>query len=141
MDIIEVPFNSFMGIERASHSSEVLLKLSNSPNYKNHLDTVHASAQFALAEACSGEYLLSRFKGNLSDYVPLVRRVEVKYKKPATGEIYAKAQVSDDEFERFINALQAKSRAMLSISVDIVDSNDIITMSASIEWFVQKLKQ
>jgi acyl-coenzyme A thioesterase PaaI-like protein len=141
LDIIEVPFNSFIGIERASQSSEVLLKLSNSPNYKNHLDTVHASVQFALAEACSGEYLLSRFNGNSSDYVPVVRRVEVKYKKPATGEIYAKAQVSDDEFQRFINALQAKSRAMLSISVDIVDSNNIITMSASIEWFVQKLKQ
>ncbi|MEG3858237.1 YiiD C-terminal domain-containing protein [Microcoleus sp. herbarium12] len=141
MDIIEVPFNSFIGIERVSQPSEVLLKLSNSPNYQNHLNTVHASAQFALAEACSGEYLLSRFNGNSSDYVPVVRRVEVKYKKPATGEIYAKAQVSDDEFQRFINALQAKSRAMLSISVDIVDSNNIITMSASIEWFVQKLKQ
>jgi acyl-coenzyme A thioesterase PaaI-like protein len=138
LDITEVPFNSFIGIRHASSPSEVLLQLDDAPQYKNHLGTVHASAQFALAEACSGAYLLHHFKENNSDYVPVVRRVEAKFKKPAIGKLYANAQVSDEEFQRFKNALQTKQRAVLLIHVEIIDSNNTVTMNASIEWFVQK---
>lgn len=139
MDVIEVPFNRFIGMERVAIADEVLLKLSDSPHYKNHLGTVHAGAQFSLAEACSGEFLLAHFQEEASSYLPVVRRVEIKYRKPATGEIYAKAQVSDDQFQKFLDTLHAKNRALLLIDVDVLDSNNVVTMSASIEWFVQKL--
>ena len=61
MDITEVPFNSFMGIQKAAQSEIGQLKLESQPRHENHLGTVHAAAQFAIAEACSGEYLITRF--------------------------------------------------------------------------------
>jgi len=55
MKTIEIPFNKFVGISRSESQENGLLELKDDENLKNHLGTVHASAQFALAEACSGE--------------------------------------------------------------------------------------
>lgn len=85
--------------------------------------------------------MLSHFKELFSDYIPVVRRAKVKLRKSANEEIYAKAQVSDEELQKFMVALKTKDRAILSINVDVVDSTNTITMNASIEWFIQKLKQ
>jgi len=79
--VTELPFNAFLGIEVASNPSE-LLRLRAGPQYLNHLGTVHASAQLALAEASSGECLL-RSLGSPDEVVAVVRRLEAKFRKPA----------------------------------------------------------
>lgn len=58
MDITQVPFNKFVRITRQEGEPGILLQLGDSPDYQNHLGTVHASAQLALAEATSGESLM-----------------------------------------------------------------------------------
>ena len=50
--VTELPFNRFLGIEVAADPSQ-LLRLPAGGQYLNHLSTVHASAQLALAEASS----------------------------------------------------------------------------------------
>src|SRR5438552_570394 len=57
--VTELPFNSFLGLQKAAEPSQ-LLRLPPGGQYLNHLGTVHASAQLALAEASSGEFLLHR---------------------------------------------------------------------------------
>ena len=57
MDITKIPFNQFIGL-KISDKSGYLLMLDNRPEYRNHLDTVHASAMFALAEATSGYFFI-----------------------------------------------------------------------------------
>jgi len=49
----------------------------------NHLGTVHASAQLALAEASRGEFLL-RAMGDMQGIVPVVRRLEYDETKAHT---------------------------------------------------------
>lgn len=70
--VTELPFNSFLGIQD-SGDSEHLLRLPSGDQYLNHFGTVHASAQLALAEATSGEFLLKHF-GSTKGMVPVVRR-------------------------------------------------------------------
>ena len=60
MDVTKLPFNEFIGL-KFSEKSEYLLMLENRNEYRNHLNTVHASALFALAEATSGYFLLNEF--------------------------------------------------------------------------------
>ena len=60
MDITGIPFNQFIGLRKVAAAAGELA-LDAAPQYLNHIGTVHAAAQFALAEACCGEYLLSRF--------------------------------------------------------------------------------
>jgi acyl-coenzyme A thioesterase PaaI-like protein len=91
MDVTEIPFNRFIGITKAYLPDAVFLQLCESENLVNHLNTVHASAQFALAEAAAGECLLHTFKDIASGFslIPVVRAVQVKYRKPASGTLRA----------------------------------------------------
>ena len=72
MDWDEEYFTGVLRMEKA-------LELHDAENNNNHLGTVHASAQFALAEACSGQYLLKTFKAYSSKIIPVVRKAETKY--------------------------------------------------------------
>ena len=141
MDVTKIPFNEFLGIERCQPTEESLLALQDSPHYKNHVNTVHASVQFALGEATSGEYLLRCFAGlaEKETLVPLVRRSEVKYKKPAFGTIKASASMEDGVVSQTIVALKEKGRATIPVTVNITDSQGNTTMTAVYEWFVQKI--
>src|SRR5437016_14256930 len=90
--VTELPFNSFLGIQPASHPPQVL-RLPSGDRYLNHLGTVHASAQLALAEASSGELLLRHF-GSAQGIVPVVRRLEAKFRRPANGVVTSTAGVT-----------------------------------------------
>lgn len=83
MDVTKLPFNEFIGL-KLSDEPNYLLMLDDRAEYLNHLNTVHAGALFTLAEATSGHYLLGQFN-ELPDIVPVVRKVEIKYRKPAIG--------------------------------------------------------
>src|SRR5437879_5516558 len=83
--VTELPFNSFLGIHIATEPSQ-LLRLPPGDRYLNHLGTVHASAQLALAEASSGEFLLKHFDST-NGIAPVVRRIEAKFRKPASGTV------------------------------------------------------
>jgi acyl-coenzyme A thioesterase PaaI-like protein len=51
--VIELPFNQHVGLQIADDPAK-LLQLPAGPQYLNHLGTVHASAQLALASSCCG---------------------------------------------------------------------------------------
>lgn len=139
MDITELPFNQFLGIKKSNLAEAGILELNDLPRYKNHLNTVHASAQFALAEACGGEFLLRRFKELATDYVSMLRRAEIKFTKPATGKIYAKATAAEEEIQKFLTELKTKHHAVISVNVAVMDYDWATTMSATFEWVVQQV--
>jgi hypothetical protein len=141
MDVTKIPFNEFLGIERCDPSDDALLALRESPRYTNHLGTVHASVQFALGEAASGECLLRCFAdlAATQQLLPVVRRTEVKFKKPAQGAIRASARIEDPIVSETLIALREKGRAIIPVSVQITDSRGDTTMTAVYEWFVQRV--
>jgi len=103
------------------------------------LDTVHASALFALAEATSGHFLLNEFS-ELTDIVPVVRKVEIKYKKPATGGVFSMAKFVETEKNKFLEALTERGRAILKVEVSLYNETDGVIMQSVFEWFVTKLE-
>jgi acyl-coenzyme A thioesterase PaaI-like protein len=106
--------------------------------YRNHLNTVHASALFSLAEASSGQFLLNEFS-ELTDIVPVVRKVETKYKKPATGVVFSKAKFLETEKTEILEALSKRGRALLKVEVSLFDENEVSIMQSVFEWFVTKI--
>jgi len=134
---INIPFNQFVGLQK-SDNPDFVLELAEDRKYENHLATVHASAQFALAEAASGEYLLNNFRDQYKGViVPVVRRVETKYKKPAKGKLYANAVLDDETATMALTRLKEKGRALFPVEVSVVDQEGTITMTGTVEWFVQ----
>lgn len=135
--VIELPFNTFLGIEKASDPAQ-LLRLPAGAQYLNHLGTVHASAQLALAEASSGEFLL-RALGSASGVIPVVRRLESKFRKPANGAVTSTVTTPPETLEQLRVDLAAKGRAVAGIAVELHDESGAHTLSATVEWFITKV--
>ena len=136
--VTELPFNSFLGIQVATEPSK-LLRLPSGDQYLNHLGTVHASAQLALAEASSGEFLL-RHLGSTEGIVPIARRVEAKFRKPANGAITSTATAAPASLEKLDAELASKGRSLIPVTVEVHDESGAHTLSASFEWFIQRLR-
>jgi acyl-coenzyme A thioesterase PaaI-like protein len=139
MDVTRIPFNALVGIERAA-ADGALLQLPSDPRYLNHLGTVHASALLALAEASSGEFLLRHF-GSLDGIVPVVRRLDAKFRKPAMGLIVSSANAAANGLTRLDAELATKGRSLVTVSVELHDQSGVRVLSATIEWFIQRVSQ
>ncbi|MBL8872230.1 MAG: YiiD C-terminal domain-containing protein [Planctomycetaceae bacterium] len=134
--VTSLPFNRHVGIQKSS-TGEGLLELPAGEQFLNHIGTVHAGAQLALAEACTGEFLL-KLLSTAMGVVPVVRRVEAKFKKPAQGRIIANINTSLTQMDEPLADLQKKGRCLLTIHVDVYDEQGQHSLAASFEWFVAK---
>jgi hypothetical protein len=135
--VTDLPFNSFLGIQIATEPSK-LLQLPSGGQYLNHLGTVHASAQLAVAEASSGEFLLRHFRST-EGIVPVVRRLEAKFRKPANGTVTSTVTAASTALEQLDAELASKGRALIPITVELHDQSGAHTLSATVEWFIQRL--
>lgn len=136
MNITAIPFVEKVGITR--HSSG-LLELPFNSGLHNHLQTIHASAQFALAETASGDFLQTQFPQLVGKVVPVLRDAQVKFKKPAIKTIRAATSVSNDTLQAFNDRFSQKDRASIVIDVEIKDADDTVTCVASFNWFIQRI--
>ncbi len=135
MDVTQLPFNSLLGLEPAAPGSGFLVSLPDGPQYRNHLGTVHAGALLAVAEAGSGAFLVSRLWSG-AGFVPVVRRLEAKFRRPASGRVSARAAVADGEVARWSAELAARGRASAEVPVEVVDGAGAVVLTAVVEWFI-----
>lgn len=136
--VTELPFNAFIGLQTPANA-EKLLQLPSGGQFLNHLGTVHASALLALAEASSGEFLLRHF-GSSDGVVPVVRRIEAKFRKPANGAVSSAASATPEALDQLNTDLAAKGRALIPITVELHDESGTHALTATVEWFIQALK-
>ena len=136
MDVTHIPFAKYIGIEYQDNGT---LKLEPTKVVQNHIQSIHASAQFALAETQSGLFLQEIFPEYVGKVVGLLRGSTVKYKSPAMTSIIAKATLDNKIKEKFMMQLERKGRATIDIYVTILDEENVITMQGVFTWFVQKL--
>jgi len=134
--VTELPFNRLLSIRPVSDAAH-LLELPPGDQYLNHLGTVHAGAQLALAEASSGEFLLKHF-GSADGLVPVLRRMEAKFRKPANGTVMSTASAAPEALARLDAELSSKGRSVITIAVEIYDESGAHTLSATFDWFIQR---
>lgn len=135
MDVLKISFNNFLGIKK-SNKAQYIFQLDRNPQFMNHLDTLHASAQFALAEATSGQYLLMYFSKYSEKVVPVLRKAKIKFSKPGNTEIFSYASISEEKKERLLTELKKRGRAIVEVNVELYDVEDKKIFSSTFEWFV-----
>ena len=138
MNITQIPFNKYIEILQPDKNYEVL-GLDFKDNLKNHIGTFHASAQFALAEACSGLALQKLFPHLANTVIPVLRKSDTKFKKPAQSNIVGRAIIAEEVVDKFNLQFEKKGRSSIVVNVEIRDENDTITMIGTFDWFVQKI--
>ena len=137
MDVTEIPFVEKIGIIR---STKGVLELPFNQTIQNHLQTIHASAQFALAETASGEILQTLFPELVGKVVPVLRSSEIKFRKPAIKTISAHPTVSDEAISKFREQFGKKGRSSISVDVQVKDVEDQVTCTGTFKWFVQLIE-
>ena len=138
MHVTDLAINQSIGMTLAPDGSSHLLELPESPLLLNHVGTVHASVQFALAEACSGEFLLRATGFAHTEIFAVLRSSEVKFRKPANGLLRASARFAEDTEMSLTETLTARGRALVSVLVEVCDVNDVTTMTGRYDWFLQR---
>jgi acyl-coenzyme A thioesterase PaaI-like protein len=137
MDITQLPFNRLLGLEAEPNNSTLLVSLPSGPQFTNHIGTIHASALLAVAEAGSGEFLL-RHLGSMAGFVPVVRRLEATFRKPATGRIFARAAIPTEQAAQWSTVLTTRDRVLAVVPIEVVDADGVIVMSAVVEWLIAR---
>jgi acyl-coenzyme A thioesterase PaaI-like protein len=136
MEILKIPFVKKVGIQK---TKEGKFELKFDEDIKNHLETIHASALFTLAETASGKFLQDLYPELVNTVIPVMRESRIKYKKPAIKDVVAYPSVSNDEHDRFKEQLENKSRALISVNIEIRDVDNTIICTAEFKWFIQKI--
>ena len=137
MDVTQLPFNRLVGLKKCASNQQGVFELSADSRYHNHLGTVHASALYALAEASSGQVLVEQSGLNPNEVIPILRRSDIKYRKPAEGVVYSKVKCCEDDWKAFKDTLERRSRALLSMKVEILNK-DLVVAVGKFDWFVSK---
>ncbi len=137
MDVTQIPFVKHTGIVK---KEEGTLKLEASEIVKNHIQTIHASAQFTLAETQSGLFLELAFPELVGKVVGVLRGSTVKYKNPAISTIYAIASIDEDVKEKFLTQIARKGRASIVLQVEVRNEDDSVTMQGEFSWFIQNIE-
>lgn len=139
MKATDLALNRLLGIIAAPAGSEHLLEMPFTPPLHNHLGTMHAAAQFALAEAASAECLRRHFGAAVGPVFAVVRGVKVKYRKPATAGLLAFACPDDNTRDQFLPELAARGRFSPVILVDLKDRAGTLTLHAKFDWFISRV--
>jgi acyl-coenzyme A thioesterase PaaI-like protein len=137
MDVTQLPFNRLIGLEPAAADSGFLVGLPEGPQYTNHLRTVHAGALLAVAEAGSGTFL-ARHMGGRAGFVPVVRRMDSKFCRPASGQVWARVNVPPEEVARWMEKLETRGRTSAAVPVEVVDTAGSVVLTAVVEWFITR---
>ena len=135
MEISKIPFVKLTNIKQSKNT----LSLDFNNDILNHINTIHAGAQFTLAETQSGVFLQEIFPQLKDKVLPILRDAKIKYKKPAQENIFAVSSISDEDISKFNEQFKRKNRATIIVDVEIKDINDVTTTQASFTWFIQKI--
>ncbi len=135
-----VPFNQLLGIRvEAVHPDSVEVVLPERPNLLNHVGTLHATAQFGLAEAASGSMIVSAFADLLqTGFVPLTVGATARYRRPAQGTLKATVSLPQEQQSTIRAQLGQSGRARIPLTVRVSTSQDITVMELEITWMMLK---
>ncbi len=135
MEISDIPFIKKVGVHKNSTGQ---CELTFEPSLLNHLQTLHASALFTLAETASADALQHHFPALVGKVAPVLRNSQIKFRKPANHSVTAYTKTTDENVARFTTQFERKGRAAIDIEVEIKDGNGDVLCAGIFNWFIQR---
>ncbi|MBH2034080.1 MAG: YiiD C-terminal domain-containing protein [Pseudomonas sp.] len=98
---------------------------------ENHIGSMYAGALFTLAEIPGGALFLTSF--DASKFYPIVKEMNLRFRRPATGDIVVEARLSAEEIERLQTEAQANGKAEYVLELQLTDgSGEVVALSRGI---------
>ena len=115
------------------------MELPLTENVQNHVGSMHASAQFALPEISSVDFLRQQFEDLQDKVIAVVRRAEIKYSKQVNSTLTAFPYIEKADEQKLLKQLDSKGRALLAVHVELKTQCGEVATYAVYHWFITKL--
>ena len=99
----------------------------------NHVGMMYAGALFTLAEIPGGTLFGSAF--DTSRFYPIVGELSIRYRKPAMGDAFVVAEMSDSEIDQITSDLEEHGRAKYVLDLEITDADGQVLATTSGTYF------
>ncbi len=128
-----VPILGAMGIRVLEASvGRVLAELPGEPNV-NHFGALYAGSLFSAAEVLGGTIIRASFDldGELAGFVPLVKSMEIHFRRPAMGTVWARAALAAEDLERIPLQALEHGKADYTLAAEIVDAEGTVLVTTT----------
>jgi thioesterase domain-containing protein len=90
----------------------------------NHFGVMYAGSLFTVAEMLGGVLGLNTF--DLEGFVPIVKRMEIRFLKPATGTVTARTSLGEDEIASIEATAREAGKAEFILTTEVVDEVGVV---------------
>ncbi|MDP3845709.1 MAG: YiiD C-terminal domain-containing protein [Pseudomonas sp.] len=95
---------------------------------QNHLGSMYAGALFTLAEIPGGALFMTSF--DVTRFYPIVKEMNLRFRRPATGDIYVEARMSAEQIEQLQSEAQIQGKADYLLELELTDaSGEVVALS------------
>ncbi|MFZ3183602.1 MAG: YiiD C-terminal domain-containing protein [Pseudomonas sp.] len=95
---------------------------------QNHLGSMYAGALFTLAEIPGGALFMTSF--DVTRFYPIVKEMNLRFRRPAKGDICVEARLSTEQIEQLQNEAQANGKADYLLELELTDaSGEVVALS------------
>ena len=102
----------------------------------NHLNSVYAGVLWSIAEVLGG---IAFAANSVPGYVPLLKSMNIEFKKPAMTDLIAQVRFSDDEALNMKQALENQGRYDFELASNVHDSNGNLVAKGLAVYAIRKM--
>jgi thioesterase domain-containing protein len=95
---------------------------------QNHIGSMYAGALFTLAEIPGGALFLTSFDN--ARFFPIIKEMNLRFRRPATGDIWVEASLANEEIERLQKQATEEGKAEYVLELQLIDdSGEVVAQS------------
>jgi uncharacterized protein DUF4442 len=103
----------------------------------NHIGTIYAGPLFILGEVVGGAIFFAAF--DYEKYYPIVKEINIKFKKPGTTDITVETQMSPEQIAEIETKAAKEGKADFTLDLELKDSNEKIVSVISGVWQIRSI--
>ena len=112
------------------------IKMPIEPN-RNHIGSVYGGSLYCLAEFSGGVIFAACF--DHAKYFPIVKEFSIRYRRPATTDMYLDVSLSPDEAAHISARADEKGKADFSLDLELKDESGQVCCTARGTWQLRKI--
>ncbi|RDI46237.1 YiiD C-terminal domain-containing protein [Nocardia mexicana] len=90
----------------------------------NHFGVMYAGVLFTVAEILGGAIPIATFDS--AKYYPLVKDLQIFFRKPAKTDVRAEASISEEEIARITADAEANGKADFTLKATVTDADGVV---------------
>jgi thioesterase domain-containing protein len=132
-----IPIVSQMGLKVVEMKERHVKLLMPLKNNINHVGTMYAGSLFTLGEIMGGALFVASL--DMNKYYPLVKDVQIRYRRPATTDITTEISISKDFLADIISTLDKKGKSDVPLELELLDSSGEVVAIMIGTWQVRRI--